>query len=61
MPGILFVGAPHDENERIIPALGGVASLGRIPLLDPLNAASLADAMRDIDLATLRAVMGLAA
>lgn len=39
--GILFIGDPHAENERIIPALGGVPSLGRLPWLDPLDATSL--------------------
>lgn len=58
--GLLFVGAPHPENERVIPLLSGVAALGRIPLLDPLDAASLADAMKSIDLAAIRAAMGLA-
>jgi dethiobiotin synthetase len=59
--GILFVGEPHDENERIIPMLSGVASLGRLPLLDPLDAATLAQAMAAIDLAAIRAAMGLPA
>ncbi|HKT75171.1 MAG TPA: dethiobiotin synthase [Sphingobium sp.] len=39
--GIAFIGDPHPENERIIPALAGVPRLGRLPRLDPLNAASL--------------------
>ncbi|MET0361515.1 MAG: dethiobiotin synthase [Sphingobium sp.] len=42
--GILFVGEAHEENERIVPALGKVRSLGRLPLLDPLDAPSLAAA-----------------
>jgi dethiobiotin synthetase len=58
--GLLFVGEPHEENERVIPALAGVANLGRIPSLDPLNARSLAASVKVLDLATLRAVMGLA-
>lgn len=41
LAGIAFIGDPHAENERIIPALGGVPSLGRLPHLDPLNAHSL--------------------
>lgn len=58
--GILFVGDGHAENERVIPSLCGVPSLGRIPLLSPLRAETLSDAIRDIDLGTIRAAMGLA-
>src|SRR3546814_18845352 len=36
--GIAFIGAPHEENERIVPLLGKVPSLGRLPHLDPLDA-----------------------
>jgi dethiobiotin synthetase len=42
--GIAFIGEPHEENERIIPRLAGVPSLGRLPLLDPLDPVSLATA-----------------
>ena len=42
--GIAFIGEPSEENERIIPQLGNVRSLGRLPLLDPLNPATLAAA-----------------
>ena len=41
LAGIAFIGDPHEENERIIPQLAKVPSLGRLPRLDPLNAASL--------------------
>ena len=41
LAGIAFIGDPHEENERIIPQLAKVSSLGRLPRLDPLNAASL--------------------
>ena len=41
LAGIAFIGDPHAENERIIPALGKVPSLGRLPRLEPLDAASL--------------------
>jgi len=58
--GLLFVGEPHGENERVIPALSGVANLGRIPSLDPLDARSLTDSVKALDLATIRAAMGLA-
>ena len=39
--GVIFVGDPHDENERIIPNLGKVPNLGRLPMLDSLDATSL--------------------
>lgn len=39
--GIAFIGDSHEENERIIPQLARVPSLGRLPRLDPLDAASL--------------------
>ncbi|MCI4590596.1 dethiobiotin synthase [Sphingobium sp. BYY-5] len=42
--GIAFIGDPHEENERIIPHIAGVRSLGRLPMLDPLDPASLAQA-----------------
>ncbi|SCW64331.1 dethiobiotin synthetase [Sphingobium faniae] len=42
--GIAFIGDPHAENERIIPALGRVANLGRLPHLRALDPASLATA-----------------
>ncbi|WP_340265595.1 dethiobiotin synthase [Sphingobium mellinum] len=42
--GIAFIGDPHAENERIIPALARVPSLGRLPHIDPLNAATLRSA-----------------
>jgi dethiobiotin synthetase len=42
--GVALIGEPHDENERIIAALGRVAILGRLPSLDPLTPAELSDA-----------------
>ena len=39
--GIAFIGDPHEENERIIPRIAGVRSLGRLPRLDPLDQDSL--------------------
>ncbi|MGC4250039.1 MAG: dethiobiotin synthase [Sphingobium sp.] len=42
--GIVFIGDPHAENERIVPALGKVANLGRLPHLPALAPASLAAA-----------------
>ncbi len=59
---LLFVGEPHADNEATIPALGRCPQLGRLPPLDPLDAGTLAAAMRErIDLAAIRAAMGLAA
>ncbi|MEJ7926032.1 dethiobiotin synthase [Sphingobium sp. AN641] len=53
--GIAFIGEAHGENERIIPRLSGVASLGRLPLLAPLTPLTLAQAFRDhIDLRALQ-------
>lgn len=52
--GIAFIGEAHEENERIIPAIAGLPSLGRLPRLDPLNRETLARAFRDhIDLSAL--------
>ncbi|WP_165324572.1 dethiobiotin synthase [Rhizorhabdus phycosphaerae] len=45
--GVAFVGDAHDENERIIPALGKVRRLGRLPRLDPLDAPTLAQAFAE--------------
>lgn len=42
--GIAFIGDAHEENERIIPLLGKVRSLGRLPMLATLDASSLAAA-----------------
>jgi dethiobiotin synthetase len=39
--GIVFIGEAHAENERIIPMLGKVPCLGRLPMLDPLDAGTL--------------------
>lgn len=58
--GLLFVGEAHEDNEATIPALGGVRSFGRLPLLDPLDAPTLARVMNEhVDLAGLRVAMGL--
>jgi len=42
--GIAFVGDANEDNEATISALCGVRRLGRLPRLDPLNAATLAAA-----------------
>ena len=39
--GIVFVGDHHQENETIIPRLGEVVGLGRLPYLESIDAASL--------------------
>lgn len=58
--GLLFVGDAHPDNEAVIPAIAGVRSFGRLPHLEMLDAAHLAQAMRDhIDLAALRTAMGV--
>lgn len=59
--GLLFVGDAHEENEAVIPTLAGVPHVGRLPLLDPLDVRTLADAIAThIDLAHLRAAMDIA-
>lgn len=56
--GLAFIGDPHEENERIIPKLTGVPSLGRLPLLEPLSRDTLRQAMRaHIDLAPLESAL----
>lgn len=56
--GVIFSGDPHEENERIIPALSGVRSFGRLPRLDPLTPDTLAAAMRaHIDLTAIGALL----
>ncbi|MDD1451296.1 dethiobiotin synthase [Sphingomonas sp. H160509] len=42
--GIAFVGDPVEDSEATIAALGKVRRLGRLPRLDLLNAATLAEA-----------------
>ena len=55
--GVAFIGDPHAENERVVPKLAGVPSLGRLPWLDPLDRDTLRDAMRaHIDLTPLKVV-----
>jgi dethiobiotin synthetase len=39
--GIAFVGDANEDNEATITMLGGVKRLGRLPHLDPLDAANL--------------------
>ncbi len=42
--GIAFVGPPNEDSEATIAAIGGVARLGRLPMLDPLDRGTLAAA-----------------
>ncbi|MCW2349235.1 MULTISPECIES: dethiobiotin synthase [Sphingobium] len=57
--GLIFVGEVHPDNEAIVPALTGVRSFGRLPMLDPLDAAHLRQAMHaHIDLAAVRMALG---
>ncbi len=56
--GVLFVGEAHADNEAIVPALGQVCCFGRLPVLDPLDPAALAAAMRShVDLPAIRRAM----
>ena len=45
--GIAFVGDANEESERTIAAIGQVKRLGRLPRLDPLDAATLAHAFAE--------------
>lgn len=42
--GVAFTGEPVEDSEATIARIGGVRRLGRLPRLDPLNAATLAAA-----------------
>lgn len=54
--GIVFIGDHHEENQRIVPRLANTPSLGRLPLIDPLNKETLAQAIQgNINLAAIRA------
>ncbi len=53
--GIAFVGDPVEDSEATIATLGNVRRLGRLPRLDPLNAATLAEAFAaNFDLGAFR-------
>jgi dethiobiotin synthetase len=45
--GIAFVGEENADSERTITELGGVSHLGRLPMLDPLDAGLLREAFAD--------------
>jgi dethiobiotin synthetase len=42
--GVAFVGEANEDNEATIATIGGIKRLGRLPILDPLDAGSLAQA-----------------
>lgn len=44
LAGIAFIGEENTETERVICHLGNVRRLGRLPVIDPLNAGTLAEA-----------------
>ena len=53
--GIAFVGEAVEDSEATIAAMGGVKRLGRLPMLDPLEPATLAAAFAaNFDLADFR-------
>jgi dethiobiotin synthetase len=45
--GLAFVGEENTDSERTITEMGGVSHLGRLPMLDPLNAGLLREAFAD--------------
>ena len=53
--GVAFVGDAEPDSERAICGIGDVWRLGRLPWLNPLNAATLAAAMADFDISDLAA------
>jgi dethiobiotin synthetase len=44
--GVVFIGNPDDAVERTITRVGKARRLGRLPTIEPLNAARLAEAFR---------------
>jgi dethiobiotin synthetase len=52
LTGVVFIGDYDEDNEATVCEMGGARRLGRLPLLDPLNAESLRAAFaRNFDLA----------
>jgi dethiobiotin synthetase len=45
--GVAFVGAANEDSEATIAAIGGVRRLGRLPILDTLNRATLSAAFAE--------------
>ena len=44
--GVVFIGNPDDDVESTITSVGGAPRLGRLPIIQPLNAARLAEVFR---------------
>ena len=44
--GVVFIGNPDEDVESTITRVGRARSLGRLPIIEPLNAARLAEAFR---------------
>jgi len=56
--GIIFSGEAHEENERIIPHISGVPSLGRLPWMPSLDTTRLHSAMQaHINIAAIEAML----
>lgn len=51
--GVLFSGDEVADSQATICAIGGVRSLGRLPVLDPLTPAALREAAAGLDMAGL--------
>jgi dethiobiotin synthetase len=45
--GVAFIGPAAEETESAIVKFGGARRLGRLPILDPLNARTLSNAFRE--------------
>jgi dethiobiotin synthetase len=45
--GVAFVGDPQEDSERTICEIARVKRLGRLPMLDPLNQATLSRAFSE--------------
>ena len=52
--GIVFSGSAEPDVEQTICDMGKVKSLGRLPVLEPLNQHTLRDAFKDIDIEEIR-------
>lgn len=58
--GVVFIGEDMADSRRIIADLGATRDLGRLGMLSPLTGAALARAFGGIDMAAIRAGMGMA-
>ena len=52
--GVIFSGPDHPQNIEAVRRLGGAPILGRIPRLDPLTPAALAEAAARLNLSSLK-------